>query len=103
MTKLLALALLCCATLAAPTSAHADRVDRRQDAQRERIRDGARSGDLTGKEARALRRDQKRIRRMEHRAKANGQVSPHETRRLEHAQDQASKKIYRQKHDRQHR
>jgi len=80
-----------------------DRVDARQARQAERIRDGVRSGDLTRREATALRGEQRGIRRMERRAEADGVVTRRESRRLEHAQDRASRHINQQRHDRQQR
>jgi len=81
----------------------ADRVDARQARQSERIRDGARSGDLTRREVSALRGEQRGIRRMERRADADGVVTRRESRQLERAQDRASRHINQQRHDRQQR
>ena len=39
---------------------------------------------------------------MEDKAKADGKVTPKERERIQHAQNQESKKIAREKHDRQH-
>lgn len=41
------------------------------------------------------------VQKMEDRAAADGQVTKKERRRVEHAQNQQSRKIYREKHDRQ--
>lgn len=81
----------------------ADRVDRRQFRERSRIAEGVRSGELTRREARNLRAGQRHVRRMERRAEADGVVTPREARRLEHAQDVQSARIYNQKHDEQTR
>jgi hypothetical protein len=43
------------------------------------------------------------VERLETRAQADGAVTKREKARLEHAQDVQSKRIYRQKHDRQAR
>lgn len=83
------------------TSVFAARVDRRQMRQGARIRQGVRSGQLTGREAAGLRAQQGHIRRLENRAEADGVVTPQEKQRLEKAQDRASKNIYIQKHDAQ--
>ena len=80
-----------------------DRVDARQARQANRIRDGVRSGDLTRREASALRGQQRGIRQMERHARADGRVTPRESRRLERAQDRASRSISHQRHDRQQR
>ncbi|HSN40626.1 MAG TPA: hypothetical protein VLT92_10575, partial [Burkholderiales bacterium] len=59
------------------------------------------SGQLTGKEAARLEKGQQHVENMENRATKDGVVTKKEKRRIEHAQDQQSRKIYRQKHDRQ--
>ena len=77
----------------------ADRVDRRQDNQRHRIKEGWRSGDLTRKEMRKLRKDQKRIARMEDRFGADGYYSPRERRKLKNALSRSSDRIRYFKHN----
>jgi len=77
------------------------RIDKRQAAEQKRIDEGVKSGALTGKEAARLEKGQARIQRMEDKAVADGKVTPHEQRRIEHAQNQESRKIAREKHDRQ--
>jgi hypothetical protein len=83
--------------------ADGDRIDARQARQSNRIRNGVASGDLTRREASALRSEQRGIRRMERHARADGVVTPRESRRLERAQDRASRHINQQRHDRQQR
>ncbi|MCL4723587.1 MAG: hypothetical protein KJZ90_04885 [Rhodocyclaceae bacterium] len=56
------------------------RIDQRQANQQQRIEQGVQSGALTQQEAARLQHGQ----------------------RIEHAQDVQSKRVYRQKHDRQH-
>jgi len=92
-------------TSAAPMRqvADRDRIDARQARQSDRIRSGVASGDLTRREATALRSEQRGIRRMERHARADGVVTPRESRRLERAQDRASRHINQQRHDRQQR
>jgi hypothetical protein len=80
-----------------------DRVDARQAQQANRIRSGVASGDLTRREASNLRSEQRGIRQMERHARADGVVTPREGRRLERAQDRASRHINQQRHDRQQR
>lgn len=77
-------------------------VDQRQANQQQRIDQGVKSGELTGKEAVRLEKGQERVQKMEDKAKADGKVTPKERERLQQAQSQESKKIYREKHDRQH-
>lgn len=77
-------------------------VDQRQANQQQRIDQGVKSGQLTTKEAARLEKGQDRIETMEDKAKADGTVTPKERARLHKAQDKQSRKIYREKHDRQH-
>jgi hypothetical protein len=79
------------------------RVDRREVRQRQRIRQGARSGELTRGERARLRAGQRHVHRMEWRAKRDGHVSRYERRRLAHAQNVQSRRIYRLKHNRRQR
>ena len=83
----------------AATAASTPRIDRREARQHARIHQGARSGQLTRHEARKLRRDQRHIARVERRAKADGVVTPQERRRITHAQNRESRRIYRLKHN----
>lgn len=75
------------------------RADVRQGAQRARIHEGRKDGDVTNREAAALNAQQRHIRRSERRAKADGDVTPSERRRLEKKQDRASRNIRRAKHN----
>jgi hypothetical protein len=95
---------LVAAALAAPALAQTDstkRIDQRQKNQERRIDRGEKSGALTGKEADRLEKGQARVQKMEDKAVADGKVSAKERARIEKAQDRQSKKIYREKHDRQ--
>jgi uncharacterized membrane protein YebE (DUF533 family) len=78
------------------------RIDQRQENQEQRIQKGTQSGQLTGKEAARLEKDQARIRKMEDKAAADGKVTPKERARIERAQDKQSRRIHREKHDKQH-
>lgn len=75
------------------------RVNTRQAAQQTRIAEGKQSGELTRGETKALRAEQRHIRRSERRAKADGDVTPGERRRLERKQDRANRHIRRAKHN----
>jgi hypothetical protein len=77
------------------------RIDKRQDYQERRIDRGENSGQLTQKEAARLGKGQARVDKMENKAAADGKVTKKERARIEHAQDQQSRKIYREKHDKQ--
>ena len=94
-------------SLAAATPALAETyeriIDRRQDRQEDRIDQGIRSGELNRREAARLERGQAHVNRLENRALADGSISRGEFHRIEQAQNEQSRRIYRQKHDRQHR
>ena len=78
-------------------------VDQRQRNQRARIREGAKSGELTRKETVKSRGDQRRVRRTERRAKADGEVTTGERARIQRKQNKASRGLRRNKHDDQQR
>jgi len=79
-------------------------INRRQDFQRDRIRDGIRRGDLTRGEARRLVDQQRRIERYEYRSRRDGGgLSYRERQRLDRMLDRSGRDIYRQKNDRQDR
>lgn len=71
--------------------------------QERRIEQGERSGALTGKETTRLERKEQKIKKMEAKMKAGGKVTPQERRKMDHQLDQQSKRIHREKYDRQHR
>ena len=86
------------ATLASAQSA-TPRIDRREMRQQFRFRDGVRSGELTRGEAMRLRAGERRVHRMEYRAKADGRVSGWERHRMNRALNHESRMIYRFKHN----
>lgn len=88
---------------AAQDSASTPRIDKRQEMQQKRIDKGVQSGALNKKEAARLQKGQQRVDKMEDKALADGKVTKKERRRIEHAQDRQSKKIAREKHDKQRR
>ena len=97
-------AMLMVAGLLAIPAAEASSVDGREHEQRERIREGVRSGELTRHEAARLRREQTRVRREERRYRASGDgLSRRERRDLQRDLDRSSRNIRRQKHDGQDR
>lgn len=75
------------------------KVNRRQERQEKRIREGQQSGELTKKESAKLKAQQERIERKEDQAKADGKVTKKERKKLDRMQDNASKKISNQKSD----
>lgn len=79
------------------------RVNTRQQAQHERIQQGVRSGELTRRETHDAREDQRNIRQLERAYKSDGELTRGERRDLNHEQNQASRELYRDKHDAQAR
>lgn len=79
-------------------------VNKRQQNQQGRIFKGISSGELTKRETYRLEREQAQINRMEDRFRDSGEgLSNRERVRLAKEQNQASRHIYRQKHDKQDR
>lgn len=78
-------------------------VRERQENQLGRIRHGHRNGELTRLETARLAKQQAHIQRDKRIAKADGRISSRERLHLAHEQNQASRRIARQKHDRQDR
>ena len=69
-----------------------------------RIKQGVKSGELTKKEAHKLRKGQKRVRKAAHQAKNDdGRIDRKERARINRMQNRQSKRIFKQKHDRQDR
>ena len=96
--------LLAVATLALPAAAQTQstpRIDQRQANQERRIEQGEKSGALTAKEAARLEKGQAQVQKMEDKAAADGKVTKKERARMEKAQDRQSRRIYREKHDKQ--
>ena len=98
-------AALLAAAMALPVLAQTTstpRIDQRQANQQQRIDQGVQSGALTQQEAARLQHGQEHVQNLENKATADGKVTAKERARIEHAQDVQSKRVYRQKHDRQH-
>ena len=72
-------------------------LDHRQARQRSRIRQGWHRGQLNPHQVTKLKRDQRRIRKMERRFGADGHYTRHERRTLNHALDRSGKRIWRMK------
>jgi hypothetical protein len=79
------------------------KVNARQAEQKARIRQGVQSGELTKKEAAAARANQAAIQNAENKAKSDGVVTNGERKKLDNMQDNASRRIRRNKNDRQDR
>ena len=87
-----------------PNSASSKRMQAgvQRDAKQEaRINQGVKSGQLTTREAGHVEQGQAHVAHAEASAAANGRVSGAESARVQHAANQQSRKIYRQKHDEQ--
>ena len=78
-------------------------VNARQHNQQARIRQGVRSGELTGHEARKLEREERGIRREERQYKSDGQLTRAERKDLHQDLNHVSRDIHAQKHDGQER
>jgi uncharacterized membrane protein YebE (DUF533 family) len=81
-----------------PAAAY-DQTDARQYNQQQRINQGVRSGQITGREYQQLQTEQARIAQLERQAKADGYVSSAERARLSAAQNNASRHIAQESHD----
>ena len=75
-------------------------IDQRQANQQQRIDQGVKSGQLTGKEAARLEKGQEHVQKVEDKAKADGKVTAKERARIERAQNKQSRRIAHEKHDR---
>ncbi len=67
--------------------------------QSARIADGVKDGELTHKEAKHLKKQQRHIQHEKHIAKADGVVTHSERKNIRHDQRVANRSIKRQKHD----
>ena len=104
LTRLFAIAALTTAALPAlAQTPSTTRIDQRQANQEQRIQQGVKSGQLTDKEAARLEKGQARIQKMEDKAVADGKVTKKERAKIEAAQDKQSRRIAKQKHDKQHK
>jgi opacity protein-like surface antigen len=101
-THLIAAALAALVTVPAfAQSAATPGIDQRQANQERRIDQGVASGELNARETARLDRGQQHVDNMENRAKSDGVVTKGERAKIHATQDRQSKRIYRQKHDRQ--
>jgi hypothetical protein len=89
-----------------PQSASSQRMQKdvqRNVNQQQRVEAGVKSGALTKREVAKLEGQQARVNHREAHAGADGHVGKHEQAGIQRAENRASKKIYRQKHDAQTR
>ena len=82
-----------------PTEKREEVVKEREQKQEQRIEQGEQSGQLTGKEAKKLEKEQSHVKNLEQKAEADGKVTKKEFARIEKAQNHASKDIERKKHN----
>lgn len=103
MRRLIKVLLLVPLTCLVAVPAFADhghsRLESRLERQQERIDAGVESGALTYKEARVLKRDQQRLRRLARKMLKDGEISKREGRKLAHKLDQVSDRIREYKHN----
>jgi hypothetical protein len=78
-------------------------VTEKQINQKERIKEGVKSGELTRAEARRLRAREAKIQHDKKVAKSDGVVTREERAKLHREQRRTSRAIYREKHDAQER
>jgi hypothetical protein len=71
--------------------------------QQQRIGAGIRDGSLTPREGARLEHQEGNIRRFQRNARSDGHVDPWERRRINQAYNGESRRIFRQRHDGQHR
>ncbi len=99
--RILTAALAAAAIIPAYAQTATPRVDQRQSNQEARIQQGVQSGSLTPREAARLERGQAKVQALESKAKADGKVTKRERAALAKAQNKESRKIAREKHDKQ--
>jgi hypothetical protein len=80
-------------------TAFAGAISHRQVTQQKRIYQGVASGELTGKEAGLLEREQYRIQEFKKTAWSDGEITPGERAHMHYLQDKASAHIYKKKHN----
>lgn len=104
MSKLIGTAIIAATLVIALDGFAADRphdpgVNTRQHHQKDRIKQGVKSGELTKDEAKQLNQERREIRKEEHDYKADGKLTPAERKDLHQDMNQLSKDIHEQKHD----
>lgn len=82
-----------------PKADQTPRIDKREQIQKQRVKQGVKTGELTKKEARRLGAEQRKIKRDESKAKSDGTVTPAERKKLTREQNRANRDIARKKHN----
>jgi Protein of unknown function (DUF4057) len=100
MARVLIAALLT-VVMAAPVFANpkSPAVDRREHRQKQRIKEGVRTGQLTRKEARDLSKQQRQIHAKEREMKSDGVLTQQERQELHQDLNESSQQIFQEKHD----
>jgi hypothetical protein len=76
-----------------------DRVDLRMSKLRARTRSGLENGEVTHRELKRIRKDQRKIARMDRHFGSDGRYTKRERRKLNRSLDRASNRVYRAKHN----
>lgn len=79
------------------------RINKRQRHQQHRIANGVSSGQLTARETENLERQEAKIQADKQAAKADGQVTNQERRRIKREENRTNRHIYNAKHNNRHR
>ena len=74
-------------------------VNVRQQNQKDRTKQGVKSGELTNREVNRIKTQQKHVQHLENKTKSDGVVTKKEKVKLNAAQNAASSSIYRKKHN----
>ena len=99
ITIVLAALVMMLAVQTATAHPHGKKQVHKQYNQHKRIQHGVRSGTLTRPEAKMLRGQQAKVRHYKQMAMADGRITPRERQLINRTQMNASRNIYRQKHD----
>jgi uncharacterized membrane protein YebE (DUF533 family) len=94
-------AILAAAALPLAAQTNTPRIDQREANQQARIQQGVQSGQLTPRETAKLEKGQAKVDTMEAKAKSDGVVTAKERKKITKAQNKQSRKIHREKHDKQ--
>jgi len=88
-------------TFAAPVFADpkSPGVDRREHRQKQRIKQGVKSGELTKEETRSLKSEQRAIRARERQMKSDGSLTREERKELQQDLNEGSRNIAKENHD----
>ncbi len=106
MKKAISILAVLCISLTLTTAIIAQTtpgVTKRQKNQKQKIKQGVSSGELTGKETRKLKKEQQNIKQEKREAKADGKVTVKERVEIHQDQNQARKNIIKAKHNKKNR